>query len=123
VPSVVFQQLLWCHLHLHGLHWLCIHLDCWHHVCGPQLIFVGDSFHQNVWVLHSTGLYIIRSIVSAVSVVNRFSAIASLCFTPDSKELYILDRFASGLEWATCTACDREGCGRVPFQHPSLHLS
>ena len=64
-------------------------------LCHPrQLIFVGDSFSQNVWVLHSTGLYIIREIKSTISVVQKFSGIASMYFTPDTHELYVLDRYA-----------------------------
>lgn len=53
------------------------------------MIFVGDSATQVVWVLHSTGLYVIREIRSCISVVNKFSNVSSLCFTPDTRELYV----------------------------------
>lgn len=57
-----------------------------------HLLFVGDSATQTVYVMHSTGLYIVRRLPSLVSVVNKFSGLASLVFTPDTNQLYVLDR-------------------------------
>ncbi len=62
-------------------------------LCAPlQVMYLGDSGHQKVWVLHATGLYVLREILSCISVVRKFSSITSLFFAPDKEELYVLDR-------------------------------
>ena len=59
-----------------------------------QLLFVGDTAYQKVWVMHCTGFYVVREITSTVSAINQFMGITGLCFAPDNNELYVLDRCA-----------------------------